>query len=73
MPPQGGTDRTGELIITTRRSEMRKHVRSTRPATLNEAKVRMIEPEALAHIQGGDGQVYPGTEYDALPRSPFRA
>ena len=52
---------------------MRKQPRSTRPLTLNEAKVRMLEREALAYAKGGGGQVYPATEYDALPSSPYRA
>ena len=51
---------------------MKKHSRSTRPRTLNEAKVRLLEPEALAYAKGGGGQVYPATEYDALPSSPYR-
>jgi hypothetical protein len=62
-----------EPITTTRRSEMKKHVRSTRPLALSEAKMRGMEPEVLAYARGGGGQVYPGTEYDELQRSPDRA
>jgi hypothetical protein len=51
---------------------MKKHVRSTKPLP-NEPRVRVIAPTALAYAQGGDGQVYPGTEYDVLPGSPYRS
>jgi hypothetical protein len=56
-----------------RRSEMKKHVRTPRPLTLNEANVRRIEPAALAYARGGNGQTYPATEYDVVPSFPDRA
>jgi len=52
---------------------MKKQVRSRKSLALNDAKVQMIEAEALAYARGGGGQVYQGTEYDALPSSPYRA
>ena len=46
---------------------MKKQVRSPGKRTLDQEKLRPVPTHALARVLGGSGQVYPATEYDAIP------